>query len=400
VALLRALGGVSADAPALLSLADRLSRLPLALRLAGDALRSRTLRGDSPEAAIGFLYRALDQRGLSAFDRASGEPGLALVASIERSLNQLSAEERRRCAEIAAFPEDVRIPLTALQELWALDEFDTEALLEKMATLSLVRLDLRTGSVEMHDLVRQFLRRSLNDVASVEKRALDALNNAAVAASTYASARGARRALCVGINSYGTPYELTGCVNDAKSWGTTLQKLGFDVQLLLDRDATRAAIVDALEKLVVSSREGDVIVFQFSGHGTQVDNLNADEYDSLDEAFCPVDFIVGHLVIDDDIRELFSRLPPGVNLTCFLDCCYSGTMIRALAPSAARAASDRRGRYIPYSREVSDRHRALASTRTAQRAGKVATPELVREVVFSACQPHQIAYEAAGAAPT
>ena len=57
-------------------------------------------------------------------------------------------------------------------------------------------------------------------------------------------------------------------------------------------------------------RPGDVLVFQFSGHGTQLPDLDGDEIeDSQDEAFCPVDFATGAFLIDDDVAQVFSRIP-------------------------------------------------------------------------------------------
>ena len=143
---------------------------------------------------------------------------------------------------------------------------------------------------------------------------------------------GARKALCVGIDKYGAPYDLAGCVNDATNWAKTLRSLDFDVTTLHDRAATRGAILESFGALVRAARPGDVIVFQFAGHGTQVDDLDRDEDDSLDEAFCPADFADGRLLIDDDIKSVVASMQPGVNLTCFIDCCHSGTITRALVP--------------------------------------------------------------------
>ena len=50
---------------------------------------------------------------------------------------------------------------------------------------------------------------------------------------------GARRALCVGIDQYDAPYQLGGCVNDARSWQAALEKRGFEVRAL--HDARRRA---------------------------------------------------------------------------------------------------------------------------------------------------------------
>ena len=57
----------------------------------------------------------------------------------------------------------------------------------------------------------------------------------------------ANRAICVGINDYpGTNMDLAGCVNDAKDWQALLERRGYRVDALHDREATRARIVDAL----------------------------------------------------------------------------------------------------------------------------------------------------------
>src|SRR5690606_29339292 len=64
---------------------------------------------------------------------------------------------------------------------------------------------------------------------------------------------GRRRALCVGINHYPTA-PLYGCVADAQTWQATLRALGFgEIVLLLDREATREAILKALTELVTTS---------------------------------------------------------------------------------------------------------------------------------------------------
>lgn len=221
--------------------------------------------------------------------------------------------------------------------------------------------------------------------------------------TSYAPAQleGPRRALCVGINDYPTA-PLGGCVNDARMWSGQLKKLGFQCEELMDQQATRANIIDRLERLVVNSQRGDVIVFQFAGHGTQVDDLDGDEANGdtpgLDEAICPVDFASGELLIDDDLGRIFSRLPEGVNLTCFFDCCHSGTVTRMgvgrVAPSGGGGRT--RARFIVLPPQVATRYalkrRAGASRALAPSRGL----EAMREVVFSACLSSEVALESNG----
>jgi hypothetical protein len=173
--------------------------------------------------------------------------------------------------------------------------------------------------------------------------------------------------------------------------------------MLLDQAATRTDILAAFRSLVAGARAGDVVVFQFAGHGTQVDDLDRDETDSLDEAFCPADFGQGRLLIDDDIRAVVAGLNPGVNLTCFIDCCHSGTITRALVPGVRPSSvpPGSRARFIPYRKEISELHRkfresgeALAESVPLSRG---ASASAMKEVCFSACQPSEVAYENAGA---
>ncbi|HWK88603.1 MAG TPA: caspase family protein, partial [Longimicrobium sp.] len=68
--------------------------------------------------------------------------------------------------------------------------------------------------------------------------------------------RGNKRALCVGIDRYPGGAQLAGCVNDTEQWAGELRGLGFEVEKLLNEQATEAAIKGALERLVTGSRPG------------------------------------------------------------------------------------------------------------------------------------------------
>lgn len=216
-------------------------------------------------------------------------------------------------------------------------------------------------------------------------------------------ARGRRRALCVGINAYPTA-PLAGCVNDTRQWRQTFLELGFEEPLMLiDHEATRAAILERLRELVRTARSGDVVAFQFSGHGTQVPDVSADEAggDSpdRDEAMCPIDFSQGRFIVDDDLASVFDEIAAGVNVTVFADCCHSGSNTRLAIgkPPAAGPGADVRKRFIAASPEIQQAHvafrRALAGTRAAHRQGGY---ENAREVLFAACRSHEVALESNG----
>lgn len=215
--------------------------------------------------------------------------------------------------------------------------------------------------------------------------------------------RRARRALCVGIDRY--PYNpLAGCVADARLWARTLGALGFECELLLDADATYDNIVARVERLITDSRAGDVIVWQYSGHGTQVPDLNGDEAggDSpgQDEAICPVDLQHGRMLIDDDIAALSARVPAGVNLTMFLDCCHSGTLNRfGVGQPPSADVRDERPRFLPLSPELEQAYRTFAKARGRSRtagARSRAAASAGGDVLFSACLSTEVAWESNG----
>lgn len=205
-------------------------------------------------------------------------------------------------------------------------------------------------------------------------------------------------ALCVGIDSYPT-MPLAGCVYDARNWASTLTGLGFATRPpLLNGEATRQRILDELTGLIRESRPGDVLVFQYSGHGTRFDDVDGDEEDATDEAIVPADYQSGAYIIDDDFAELFRTIPQGVNLTCFFDCCHSGTNTRLAIGGAPGAVSgDSRRRFLAPSAEMQEAHR-----RFRENSGRRGSPRgpldrtRMRQVVFAACQPDESAWETNG----
>ena len=211
---------------------------------------------------------------------------------------------------------------------------------------------------------------------------------------------GRRVAVCVGIDAYPDPaHQLGGCVNDARHWSDALRGLGFDTTLLLDGQATRAVIDQSLRSLVETSRAGDVIVFQYAGHGSTMPDLDGDEADGKDEALCPVDFAAGAFYIDDDIGQVLARIPDGVNLTCFMDCCHSGTNSRfAVGLSSAGVPTGAKARFVKPTSELIEAHKRFRSQggRSVQPAAGTGGRNRMHDIKFAACLDHQVALESAG----
>lgn len=176
-----------------------------------------------------------------------------------------------------------------------------------------------------------------------------------------------RRALLIGIDDYtastlprplrgkteqrGWP-DLKGSVNDVNILREMLVLLyGLDpddIVTLRNQQATRAAILQAIEQhLVKPAGKGDVVFYYFAGHGSQVPNPRSDEPDRLDESIVPADSRLGAPDIrDKELRPLFNRiLDRGAHLTLVLDHCHSGSGFRGL-PTGAHPRGIRRGREV------------------------------------------------------
>jgi uncharacterized caspase-like protein len=143
----------------------------------------------------------------------------------------------------------------------------------------------------------------------------------------------AKRALLVGVNKYQIPgADLRGCVNDVNTMAATLEEVyGFarsDLTLLLDEQATKAAMQQQIAALVDGASAGDVLYFHYSGHGSNVPDTSGDEADHRDEILCPHDLDWNDPLIDDWLRSTFDRLHPKASLTVVMDCCHSGSNTR------------------------------------------------------------------------
>lgn len=156
----------------------------------------------------------------------------------------------------------------------------------------------------------------------------------------------ARRALIIGIDHYmtndiyGGKLDLKGCANDALDIKNILiEKFDFkenEMRLLLNQDATKESILEGFQWLVRETKSQDWVIFSFSGHGKQIQDLNGDEEDGLDECICPYDVepkYLLNLISDDDINQFIIKLKDRRGFFLF-DSCHSGTIKRGISPEA------------------------------------------------------------------
>lgn len=165
-----------------------------------------------------------------------------------------------------------------------------------------------------------------------------------------ASADGSKRALLIGINKYQQLPWLAGSRNDVSVIQDLLvRRYGFppeNIQTLFDEAATRKAIIRALEDFVASAGPDDTVLIHYSGHGSQVADLDDDEPDDLDETICPHDARTANVpdITDDELERILGRLNVA-SAVVILDSCHSGTALRT-------AAADIRSRSVPQDTRV------------------------------------------------
>jgi hypothetical protein len=146
-----------------------------------------------------------------------------------------------------------------------------------------------------------------------------------------------KKALIVGIGDYGNQQpELTAPLNESEEWRNLLvNKYQFsddDIRMLANPRATKLGIIERLEWLFADAASDDQLVFVFSGHGARLQRRhpNGTVRDNMDEALLAYpesgQTIEEYALYDDDLVTilLLSRLPPSINITFILDCCFAG----------------------------------------------------------------------------
>ncbi|MEU9253814.1 caspase family protein [Streptomyces sp. NPDC048270] len=195
------------------------------------------------------------------------------------------------------------------------------------------------------------------------------------------------RALLIGAQTY----DLTGVNEDMAVMERLLADRGFaDLRLCAEGETTYHGMVEALAKLACETKPGDAVVVYYAGHGALLPVPAA-----LRERFPGGPAYLQYLVPSDhrdstasdfrgylaeELTLLLRRLTRTTpNVTCILDCCHSGGMVR----DAGR-------------RRIRSVRSGVIAEAGLERALRLATaprlpdPDVVRLV---ACQRHGVAYE-------
>lgn len=144
-----------------------------------------------------------------------------------------------------------------------------------------------------------------------------------------------KRALLIGIGKYEILPRLPGSKNDIDLVRQVLMsRYGFsdeNVHVVLDEAATRVGVLAALNKIVKEASPNDIVYIHYSGHGSQVQDLDGDESDQLDETIVPQDGRTDGVpdITDDELEVILSQLKTS-QAVVVLDSCHSGTATRGL----------------------------------------------------------------------
>jgi len=142
-----------------------------------------------------------------------------------------------------------------------------------------------------------------------------------------------KKALLIGINYYNTPNQLSGCINDVNNMKTKLIERGFsdkNITLITDnskskKKPTRNNIISEFTNLLKNGKEGDLLYFHYSGHGSYILDTNKDELDGCDEMIVSCDMFG---ILDDELKSIInSNLKKDVTLVFFSDSCHSGSIL-------------------------------------------------------------------------
>ena len=211
--------------------------------------------------------------------------------------------------------------------------------LERPTAMSSTRLPIRlvpalllalTLSVPLQAQVRRALIVGINDYEAF-------LPATAVRTAMGSIARRTPAPTARGASTRGTISNLEGSTNDAAAIAQVITaRFGFaraNIRVLLDKAATRQAIIDSLTALLARSKPGDVAFFSYAGHGALRRNTMTPGK-QVDQTLVPVDANAGAEDIRD--KELAAIVSPaaarGVIVTLVIDACNSGSITRGGVP--------------------------------------------------------------------
>jgi hypothetical protein len=158
--------------------------------------------------------------------------------------------------------------------------------------------------------------------------------------ATPQSASGIKRALLIGCNyNYsGSPAinmgaTLSGCINDIHNIRTHLISKGYsnsNIMVMCDDGSAsfpaKSLILSTLNSMMRSMQTGDVSFVWYSGHGTQLQNVSADNGNN--ECWCPPDTLSNrNYLTDSELHDALRLAPSDSTVFVGSDACHSATVL-------------------------------------------------------------------------
>lgn len=189
--------------------------------------------------------------------------------------------------------------------------------------------------------------------------------------------------LSIGINDYaGTQNDLHKCVADAQVFSSLFRAKPY----LLDKQATRVNVIQAVQKFSQLPGPGEWYVGHYSGHGSQIPDRNHDEKDRKDEVIVTADL---NYIVDDEFPALISHRNSQAKILQVFDSCFSGDMTRSFSLPRNKDEVDVNLR--PHSRFLDPSHLKMSPRALVQ--NHYTSPFLPNVIVFSACADYEYSYE-------
>jgi len=218
-------------------------------------------------------------------------------------------------------------------------------------------------------------------------------------------------ALLVGINEYPKPISsLSGCVNDINAVEEYLKERiaqpdGYKphIRKLLNQEATRKAIIDGFEQHLCQAGSEDIVLFYYSGHGSQAKTPKEFwhlEPDRLEETLVCYDSRAEGCwgLADKELAYLIAQVSEkNPHICIILDCCHSGNGTRDLLQETGvrRFCKDERERprdsYIFSPKELESLSVSRGDAEDHLSGWKIPTG---RHILLAACQDCETASDA------
>ncbi len=200
-----------------------------------------------------------------------------------------------------------------------------------------------------------------------------------------------RRALLIGSATGG----LTGVANDIEAMAGWLDGLGFALDIRQATDATRNGVIEGLERLTRDSREGDVALLYYSGHGGYAQIRRRERMAGERALPRAIQYLVPtdhdkHTAFRGIFRSELSlatqRLAEKTsNITVILDCCHSTDAVRGAGEAVVKGVIE------PWGEGIESHVKWLqAQGHDLDRLPEVRNPSVV---LLAACEAVRRAFE-------